>query len=221
MRLGLFCGTFNPVHNGHLLIAECAFDQYKLDKVLFVTSATPPHRNTGLLSAEARHEMVEAAVADNSHFEPSRIELDRTGPSYTADTVEQVLEMYGPDVRVYLIIGGDNVRSLREWKKAEYLIEHCHFLVAPRLVYERTLAAKTSSQRDENILKTVSEQTASPRYDMPGAQVSVIDFPAVSISSSMVRRRLQEKRSVLYMVPRTVNAILLTKQHYALGAPLG
>lgn len=162
--------------------------------------------------------MVEAATKDNKHFEASRIELEREGPSYTADTVSEILDEYGPEVRVYLIIGGDNVRTLRDWKKADYLIQNCHFLVAPRLVYERTLAAKTTSQRDENILKTVSEQTSSPRYDMPGAQVSVIEFPAVSISSSMVRKRLHERRSVLYMVPKSVNDILLKKHHYAGGS---
>ncbi len=218
--LGLFTGTFNPIHNGHLLIAECAQDQFRLDKVLFVTSAMPPHRKTGLLDAEARHEMVQAAIADNDHFISSRWELDREGPSFTIDTVMQAREKYGTDCKINLIIGGDNVRTLREWHKAEELIAHCRFLVAPRLVYERTLVTKTSNQQEAAFIKTIDEQaTGSSRYDIAGAQVAVIDFPAVSISSSMVRKRLQEGRTVLYMVPKPVAAILERDGHYLTPLP--
>jgi nicotinate-nucleotide adenylyltransferase len=212
--LGLFTGTFNPIHNGHLLIAECAQDQFRLDRVLFVTSAMPPHRKTGLLDAEARHDMVQAAIADNDHFISSRWELERKGPSYTIDTVRQAQEKYGPDCKINLIIGGDNVRTIREWHKSEELIAQCRFLVAPRLVYERTLVTKTSNQQEAAFLNTVDEQATSSRYDIPGAQVAVIDFPAVSISSSMVRKRLQEGRTVLYMVPKAVAGILERERHY-------
>ena len=213
--LGLFCGTFNPIHNGHLLIAESARDQFELDTVLFVTSASPPHRKTGLLGSEERHEMVQAATADNPYFTASRLELDREGPSYTADTVLHVRKLYGPATSINLIIGGDNVRTVREWNKAEVLIRECRFLVAPRLVYERALAHKAASQRDELVVETIAEPSSSTRFGIPGGRVAIIDFPAVSISSSMVRKRLLEKRSVLYMVPKVVSEILLARGHYA------
>jgi nicotinate-nucleotide adenylyltransferase len=217
--LGLFCGTFNPIHVGHLLIGECACDQFKLDKVLFVTSATPPHRRTGLLAAEHRYEMVKAAVEDNPRFEASRLELDRDGPSYTADTVTQMLEQYGEETRIFLILGGDNVRTIKDWNKAEILMKYCCFLVAPRMVYERTLVAKPTNQREGEFLETVKEQSSSTRYDITGARVSIIDFPPVSISSSMVRKRLKENRSVLYMVPKPVNDILMECGYYAKEFP--
>lgn len=93
-EIGVFCGTFNPIHLGHLLIAECARDQFGLEKVFFVTSPRPPHRSTDLLDGEARHLMVSAAVADNPHFEASRLELERSGPSYTSETIRSLLRIY-------------------------------------------------------------------------------------------------------------------------------
>jgi nicotinate-nucleotide adenylyltransferase len=154
--------------------------------------------------------MVKAAVADNEFFEASRIELDRSGPSYTADTVMHIRRTYDKAVAINLIIGGDNVRHLRQWYNADYLIEQCRFLVAPRLVYERSLVHKPP------VLETVQEQSQS-RYHLEGARVGIIDFPATSISSSAVRKRLAEGRSVLYMVPGPVNDILVEKKFYTTG----
>jgi nicotinate-nucleotide adenylyltransferase len=192
-----------------LLIGECAYDQFHLDKVLYVTSPVPPHRRTGLLDAEHRYAMVAAAVADNNHFEASRMELDREGPSYTVDTVMSMRQMYGPNTEIDLIIGGDNVRTMRNWHRFEDLSELCRFLVAPRLIYERALSAKPSA-----LSNPVTTET-SARYDIAGARVAVIDFPPVSISSSMVRKRLQEGRSVLYLVPKIVNEMLVKEKYYA------
>ncbi|HEY9778494.1 MAG TPA: nicotinate-nucleotide adenylyltransferase [Planktothrix sp.] len=207
-RLGLFCGTFNPIHNGHLLIAECAADQFKLDTVIFVTSPVPPHRQKGLLPADLRYELVEAAVADNSRFEASRLELDRSGPSYTVDTVLSVKQRCGDDP-VYLVIGGDNLNSIHDWHKSDLLIANCHFLVAPRLVYRTVMVTNAGDKTDSAFLETVVEEEVAQKYQLPGAQVSIIDFPAVSISSSIVRARLSAGKSVLYMVPKPVHDILL------------
>jgi nicotinate-nucleotide adenylyltransferase len=209
--IGLYCGTFNPVHNGHLLIAECAHDQFGLDKVLFVTSPNPPHRHTGLLAAKLRHELVEAAVADNPHFEASTLEIDRSGPSYTIDTVKAVQRGNGEKRQINLIIGGDNLRSIGSWHKSDELIANCRFLVAPRLVYRDTLV----TQKQKAFLETVVDhENTAQQYDLPGADIAIIDFPAVSISSSMIRERLKQGKSVLYMVPKPVHDILLTKRYY-------
>jgi nicotinate-nucleotide adenylyltransferase len=206
--IGLYCGTFNPIHNGHLLIAECARDQFKLEKVLFVTSAKPPHRHSGLLPAELRHQLVTVAVEDNAHFEASALELDRTGPSYTIDTVASVREIYGTDIEVNLIIGGDNLKKIGEWHKAQELVQWCHFLVAPRLVYEETVLTRPQDRHEAAVLERVLEDTPE-MCNLPGAKVSIIEFPAVSISSSQVRERIASGKSVLYMVPKSVNDILL------------
>lgn len=212
-QLGIYCGTFNPIHNGHLLIAECARDQFGLEKVFFITSARPPHRRFDLLDAQARHELVCAAIADNHKFESSDIEIMREGPSYTVDTIKSFQKLF-PEYQLNLIIGGDNLRSIGEWHEAQSLIQNCRFLVAPRLVYEHALITHSVNADEAACLATVQDRSAPEYYDIPGATVLVIDFPAVSISSSLVRTRLKEGRSVLYMVPSPVNELLLKRKHY-------
>jgi nicotinate-nucleotide adenylyltransferase len=206
-KIGLFCGTFNPIHSGHLLIAECAHDQFKLDRVLFITSPNPPHRqDQGLLDARARHAMVSAAVAGNSHFQASSVELDRDGLSYTIETVEHFQKLY-PSTKISLIIGGDNVKYLKDWHRAEELFEKCHFLVAPRLI---SFARQESSS--EISMKTLVKKES---IDFVGSRISVIDFPGIAISASYIRGRLKHKQTVLYMVPPAVNKMLLDNKYYS------
>lgn len=206
-KIGLFCGTFNPIHSGHLLIAECARDQFKLNRVFFITSPSPPHRQEqDLLDGWARHSMVSAAVAGNSHFEPSTVELEREGLSYTIDTVEHYQKLY-PNAKISLIIGGDNVKYLKDWHRAEDLFKQCHFLVAPRLI---SFAKQESSS--EISMKTLVKKES---VEMKGLRISVIDFPGIAISASYIRGRLKQKQTVLYMVPPDVNKILLDKNYYS------
>ena len=205
-KLGLFCGTFNPIHSGHLLIAECARDQFSLDRVIFVTSPSPPHRQEQhLLDAKARHGMVIAAISGNSKFEASTVEIDRPGLSYTIDTVDHFRNLY-PETKISLIIGGDNVKFLKDWHCSDELFKHCHFLVAPRLV----------STAVDPIISEVTPGTPVKRdkFDPHGARISVIDFPGNAISASYIRKRLQQKQSVLYMVPPAVNEILVNNKYY-------
>src|SRR5215471_16879606 len=104
-NIGIFCGTFNPIHLGHLLVAESARDQFDLTKVIFVTSPRPPHRNDTLLDARERLEMVGLAVANNPAFEASAIEIERPGPSYTIVTVEQLIASHAVRDRFNLLVG--------------------------------------------------------------------------------------------------------------------
>jgi len=206
-KLGLFCGTFNPIHSGHLLIAECARDQFKLDRVFFITSPNPPHRqDQGLLDARARHGMVIAAVAGNPKFEASSVELDRGGLSYTIDTVEHFKTLY-PDTKLSLIIGGDNVKYLKDWHCAAELFKNCHFLVAPRLV-----SSPKQESSSEVAMKTLVRKET---FDFKGSRMSVIDFPGIAISASIIRGRLKRHQTVLYMVPPAVNTILLDNKYYS------
>ncbi len=279
-EIGVFCGTFNPIHLGHLLIAECARDQFALAKVLFVTSPRPPHRRTDLLDGEDRHLLVSAAVADNPHFEASRIELDRHGPSYTSETIrslsklfnehsgsderEKKLEIVPRDVpqtgqqtrkkshRLNLILGADNIAQISQWHDSHYLLNTCRFLVAPRLVdlthkkqepaapalreHDPARAASEEKGRDQTL--TNEQALALTTHDqedgdheplqanldvhlnlmqnlaIPHALIGTIIFPYVAISSSAIRQRLREGRSVLYMVPKAVNDLLCGKNFY-------
>lgn len=204
-NIGIFCGTFNPIHLGHLLVAESARDQFKLEKVIFVTSPRPPHRNDTLLDARERHELVALAVKDNVAFEASTIEIDRPGPSYTIDTVEQLQATCGNEA-FYLIVGADNITQLATWHRAEELAALIQFLVAPRF---------TEAEKGNDLRTSSSAGSFLERRDVPSyARCELIDFPAVDISSSEIRKRLKEGRSVLYMVPKAINEVLLLKGHY-------
>jgi nicotinate-nucleotide adenylyltransferase len=232
-EIGLFCGTFNPIHLGHLLIAECARDQFALEKVLFVTSTMPPHRSGGLLPGIDRFAMVQAAVATNPLFEASTLELDRPGPSYTVDTVKQVLADHNNQVRVNLIIGGDNMPFLKEWHNAAELISLCRLLVVPRLRYvgEAENSGQNSSQNSgpnsgpnnkNSVIKTLTQAQADSYDDcqLEGAQVCIVDFPGIAISASTIRKRVAAGQSVLYMVPPEVDKIIAAKKYFLKTNPI-
>lgn len=206
-QVGIFGGTFNPIHQGHLLIAEFAREQFDLDEVVFVTSGTPPHRTEELLDHDCRHELVMAAVSTNRFFKASDMELLRTGPSYTIDTLIAFQEMYGKSTRLNLIIGGDNVVQLANWHRADEIFEMTRILVAPRLVYETT-------QESPYVMRMSKPETPGSEVD-ERMDLQVIDFPGVAFSSSLIRARLKSGRSVRYMVPREVNEILIGKGYYS------
>lgn len=217
-EIGLFCGTFNPIHLGHLLIAECARDQFKLDHVLFVTSPAPPHRNVGLLDGEARHKLVEAAVASNQNFRASRLELSRPGPSYTVDTVKEVLNA-DSSARVNLIIGGDNLPFLKEWHNSEELLSLCRLLVVPRLRYLSESQNQIQNQNKQmtasanpDVVQTIIQSPQPSAVDIPNFEL--VDFPGIAISASNIRKRISQNKTVLYMVPAAVDALIKSENYY-------
>lgn len=204
-QIGLFSGTFNPIHMGHLIIAECARDQFKLEKVLFVTSPAPPHRADTLLDGRARHEMVKAATAENPYFEPSSIEIERTGPSYTIDTVKELRTTHGEDIRINLIIGGDNLPQLHTWKNYEELLALCRILVVPRLRYV---------DETEKAVRVVGLESPNTNIGFEGADIVIIDFPGIKISGSNIRERVRAEKTVLYMVPPAVNELIVKRGYF-------
>ncbi len=199
IEIGVFCGTFNPIHWGHLMLAEFARDQFKLSKVFVVTSPNPPHRNDKLLDAEIRHRLVVAACKTNPHFEASRIELDRSGPSYTVDTLKQIRDLEqnktsGAELRLNFLVGQDNLPHLKEWHDSNELFEICRFLIATR---------HSTVSRDE-VIKEVPE----------GTEFDLIDFPRVPVSSTTIRERRKSGKTIMYMVSPAVNEIILAEKLY-------
>lgn len=131
--VGLFGGTFNPIHNAHLEVAEKALKQYELSKVIFIPSKIPPHKqNEDIPSARSRYEMVEIAIEGNEDFLVSDVEMNRCGPSYTVDTINQLLKDF-PNLS--FIVGADNLIHIETWKSPETLLNLCPFIVAPRRGY--------------------------------------------------------------------------------------
>jgi nicotinate-nucleotide adenylyltransferase len=186
LRIGLMGGTFDPIHWGHLILAEQARAQFGLAKVLFVTAAEPPHK-LGEPMTDARHrlEMTRLAIADNEHFECSTIEMDRPGPSYTIDTVKQILESYGSETSVYVLLGTDEGRDLMKWREPYEIQRLAKIVVANRPGMP------------------VSEVIGSLPEDFAKGIVPLV-MPGVDISSTDLRERVRSGRSIRYLVPRQV-----------------
>lgn len=196
MRLGLMGGTFDPIHFGHLILAEQAWEQLGLDRVLFVTAASPPHK-AGIAITDVAHrcEMTRLAVEGNDHFECSSIEIDRPGPSYTIDTIRQILGLYGSGACVYLLVGADEARDFMKWRDPYGIRELADIVVANRPGYPAS-----------GTLEALPADFA--------ARVTPLEMPGVDISSTDLRERVRTGRSIRYLVPDKVGTYILEKGLY-------
>lgn len=209
MDIGLLCGTFNPVHKGHLLIADSAAQTFYLDKVLFITSPNPPHRDDLLLEPQARHEMVQAAVAGIPKFEACDIELKREGPSYTIDTIEELERIYPAGTKFSLILGEDNLLQLDQWKRARDLTKKCRILVA-----QRTGRAPQLVHNNPEIIERVKKETKDLIKSLPDLQVDLMDFPGLHISSTQIREDIKLGLPLKPIVPKEVIKIITERGYY-------
>jgi nicotinate-nucleotide adenylyltransferase len=182
-RLGVMGGTFDPIHHGHLVAAEEAFWQFELDEVVFVPAGRPwmKAQREDIAGPEYRYEMVSIATSTNGHFAASRMEIEREGPTHTIDTLRALRDEGEEDV--YFVTGADAILELEEWKDYREALDMAHFIAATRPGYELASAA-----------------------DRDG--VSVMNVPALAISSSDIRRRLREGRPIRYLVPDDVIAYI-------------
>jgi nicotinate-nucleotide adenylyltransferase len=195
IEIGIMGGTFNPPHTRQLMVAQCALDQHKLTKVIFVPNGTPPHKKVDVLEKEARFEMVAAAVRPNACFEASRIEIDRPGITWTIDTLNEFKQKFGDSVRLNFIIGEDNIKSIEAYDRRDELLSLCRLLVSPRDYVKRGMVKRW-------------------RKALPGADLEVIDCPADARSSTLIRQWIRQGRSIRYMVPPAVHALVLARGHY-------
>ena len=179
MRLGVMGGTFDPIHLGHLRAAESARSELGLERVVFVPARTPPHREPPVASAWDRFAMVAVATAGHDAFVASEIELEREGPSYTVDTIAALREDGGEDP--VLIVGADSFAEMAGWKDAKRLLALCSVAVVPR-----------------------PGASVANALGATGARVLVLEGPALPISSTEIRRRVAERRSIHYFVPTVV-----------------
>ncbi|GED31311.1 nicotinate-nucleotide adenylyltransferase [Brevibacillus centrosporus] len=188
-HVGILGGTFDPIHCGHLLAAEQAREQAGLDEVWFMPTHIPPHKTRdGLTDAATRLEMVELAVADHESFRVTDVELRREGPSYTYDTIVQLVEQY-PDCRFSFIIGGDMVEILPKWYRFEELSRMIRFIGL----------ARPGADIDR----------------VPNDTVTFIEMPVWDISSTLIRMKAAEGQSIRYLVPRSVERYIKENGFYA------
>ncbi len=196
-RLGIFGGSFDPPHIGHLILASEALDQLGLSKVLWVLTPDPPHkRGQALTPLALRLEMVRAAIEDNPAFELSRVEIDRPGPHFAYETV-RLLARQHPDAELVYLIGGDSLRDLPAWRDPQALLAE----VASLGVLRRP-RARINLDRLETQIPGLS------------AKVEFIDAPQLEISSSQVRRRAAEGGPFRYYLPERVYRIICEHHLY-------
>lgn len=191
MKLGIFGGTFDPPHIGHLIAAEDAAQALELDRVLFVPARTPPHKQHRNISpADVRLRMLQAAVASNERFEVSDVELRRAGPSYTVDTLRELRTRY-PGAALYLLLGVDQVAEFGGWREPEEILRLSHLIMLAR-----------------------AGVAAAPQSDIVEQIVAVT---RVDISSTMIRERVAAGRGIRYLVPHDVEKIIAAERLYSGG----
>ena len=193
MKIGIFGGSFDPPHIGHLICARAAAECLNLDKVLVIPSAVQPHKmDQKVTPGELRWEMVCAAVADDDILEPSRIELDRGGVSYSVDTVSELAERYPrPDNEIYFLIGSDSLMNIDRWREPERL-----FRLANVVAFTRRGTTELSSP-----------------FAM---QAQIIQTPIIDISSTEIRRRIADRLPIKWLVPAGVEEIIKKNGLYRL-----
>jgi nicotinate-nucleotide adenylyltransferase len=186
LRVGILGGVFNPPHLGHLVGAQEALVQLELEKVVFMPVGQAPHRELESdPGAEARLEMVELAAGDDARLAVSRAEIDRPGPSYTADTLRELREK-APDDELFLILGGDQAAALPSWHEPETVLSLATVAVVERSNWSRNA-----------IWITIGRLAGAER-------IRYLDMPIIQISSSAIRRRVSEGKPIRYLVPDKV-----------------
>lgn len=190
MRLGVFGGTFDPPHNGHLIVAQDAYVGLRLDRVLFVPAALPPHKRAAdsITAAAVRLEMVHAAVAGDDRFAAEPIELAREGPSYTVDTL-RTLRQRTPSAELVLLVGADQFAEFSTWREPDEIVR---------------LARLGVLTRSGSIGSTASEN----------GRIAHVLVTRIDVSSTEIRRRVREGEPIRYLVPAGVEAVIERERLY-------
>jgi nicotinate-nucleotide adenylyltransferase len=185
MRLGLYGGTFDPIHLGHLILAEACREACSLDRVWFVVAGAPPHKPGGRTDVKHRLEMVHLAIAGNPAFEVSEVETLRPGPHYSVETLETIA-LERPDDDLFFLIGADSLVDLPQWRSPDRILTLASLVVANRPGFE-----------------------PSP-IDLPpeARPIHRVTIPPIGIASHEIRRRRLEGRSIRYQIPRAVEAYM-------------
>ena len=197
MRIGLLGGTFDPIHFGHLFIAEEARVRCGLEKVIFVPNNVPAHRETKVAEADAqaRYELVQLAIRSNPHFEISRVEIERPGPSFAYDTLQHFRAEFGRTFEIVFIVGADSMNDVLTWHRGAELFDLCRFAAAtrPGLTVENIKAKLTDEQN---------------------ARVSWLEVPGLYIASRDLRRRIGAGLPIRYLVPERVEHEISARGYY-------
>ena len=202
MRIGLFGGTFDPIHLGHLLLAERCREDAGLDEVRFLPSYVPPHKvDRAITRFEQRCEMVALATVGQPAFRVERIEKELPPPSYTSETLAELIAR-NPDDDFALLIGGDSLRDLPTWHLPQKVVALAEIVAVGRPG-----------------IATIAGDELARRLDLPsgGVRLKIVECPLVDIASRDIRARVREGKSIRYSVPRSVEEFIRERKMYAAG----
>ena len=200
-KIGIMGGTFNPIHNGHLIMARKAYEQFELDEVWFMPTKNPPHKeNSEIVSDQHRAEMILQAIKDIPDFSLSTLEYEREGKTYTKDTLEEVAKKY-PEDYFYFIIGSDSLAYIESWMEAEKLLSMAHILSAPRY---------PSNPKEDNAKKLWLEEKF-------GADIQFIEMEPVVVASKDIRALIANKEKADHLLPQEVASYIEQNKLYEMG----
>lgn len=196
-RVGIMGGTFDPIHNGHLIIAETSRENFNLDKIIFIPTGIPAHKiGKAITSNEHRYNMVLLATSSNPYFSLSPIELNREGTTYTIDTIID-LKKVNKDTEYFFIMGEDSLYNFHTWKDYKKLLKLCKFIVAKRPG-----------------LKAELEEKIKELNNIEKGSIQSLESPMMEISSTNIRERIKLGRSVKYLVPDLVEKYIIKYNLY-------
>lgn len=198
MNIGIMGGTFNPIHLGHLVLSEYIREGLGLDKIIFIPTGNPPHKDKDeVIRSFDRKNMVELSIRDNPYFSISTIELDRKDKSYTIDTITGLKENYRDD-NLIMIIGSDSLFSIETWKSCPNLLKEISFVVADRVLRE-----------NKSLIQEIKRLNKKYKSD-----IKYFDTPLIEISSTEIRDRLKRGESIKYLVKEDVNKYIYENNLY-------
>jgi nicotinate-nucleotide adenylyltransferase len=216
MKAGIFGGTFNPIHYGHLRAAEEVREKLGMDRVLFIPSGSPPLKTKEIAEAEHRYEMTRLAILKNPFFELSDIEYKRAGRSYTVDTVEELTKA-DPGIDFHLVLGIDAFLDMPNWRQPERLIEMIDFIVISRPLFRFIdlqespyLRVEQSSLKDLDNSVTEICMTALKS----GKKVFLLRLTPIGISSTELRGLIKRDKSIKYLLPPDIQSYIITNELY-------
>lgn len=197
-RLGIMGGTFDPIHYGHMVAAETARVEFGLDRVLFIPTGSPPHKENRLISdANLRYEMVEMSIQSNKDFMVSRMEIDREGTTYTVDTL-RILHAIFPQQELHFITGTDALKEMLSWHEHEEIIRIAKIIGVSRPGYD-----------SKNLIENISQ-----KYPFTKNRIAQIEIPALAISSTDIRMRVANNKPIRYLLPDEVRLFINDRDLY-------
>lgn len=210
--IGILGGTFDPIHFGHLRMAEELREKLGLEQIRFIPAALPPHRGSPLINADHRAELVKLAIAGNPEFVLDTRELARPGPSYTIDTLMELRAELGPEISLCLLIGSDAFLGLPSWHRWRELLDLANIIVAHRpgaIPSEEAMKPELRQLLQERRVEDPDE------LRMPAGQVLLLPITALDISASAIREAFMQGKSTRYLLPETVRAYIDSHHLYA------